>query len=75
VEDIQKRLDQLTTKLGDGVLSPKALKVLSHLASAIEAKDYDKASQMQVDLITQYYDEVGFSMIGVKRMLDAAKTK
>lgn len=75
VEDIQKRLDQLLTKLTDGVLGQKTLKVLGHLASAVKIRDYEKASKLQVDLITQYYDEVGFSMIGVKRMLDAAKAE
>jgi len=71
VEDIEKRLENLYGKLDNGQLSDKALRVLSHLTAALAQADYDKAAKVQVDLITQYYDEVGFAMIGVKRILAA----
>ena len=71
VDDIEKRLDHLYGKLDNGQLSEKALRVLSHLTAALAQGDFDKAAKVQVDLITQYYDEVGFAMIGVKRILAA----
>jgi len=38
---------------------------------AFKEKDFQKAHKIHVDLITQYYSEVGYWMIGVKRIIVA----
>ena len=41
---------------------------------ALQSRDYDTAQRIQVDLVTTRYEECGSWLVGVKRLIDNAKT-
>lgn len=60
VKDTQKRLNILFDHLNnEELLKPDTIEQLSELARALQAKSYDVASKMQVDIQTNKTDECG----------------
>lgn len=74
VKDTQKRLNILFDHLNNGELvKPDTVLKLSELAQALQAKKYDIASRMQVDIQRERLDECGNWMVGVKRLINFSK--
>ncbi|KFZ15304.1 hypothetical protein V501_02767 [Pseudogymnoascus sp. VKM F-4519 (FW-2642)] len=74
VKDTQKRLNILFDNLNNGELvKPDTIEKLGELAQALQAKDYDTASRIQVDIQREKLDECGNWMVGVKRLVNMSK--
>ncbi|SPO05762.1 related to Protein transport protein SEC31 [Cephalotrichum gorgonifer] len=70
VKDTQKRLELLFDHLNNGeLIQPDTIEKLSELADAIESKDYDTATSIQVSIQTTKTEECGKWMPGVKRLI------
>lgn len=64
VKDTQKRLDLLFDHLNNGeLIQPDTIEKLGELAEAIEAKNYDTATAIQVDIQTTKTEECGKWMV------------
>ncbi|KAF4983758.1 hypothetical protein FZEAL_910 [Fusarium zealandicum] len=74
VKDTQKRLNLLFDHLNnEELIQPNTIDQLSELAQAIEAKDYDAAHKLQVDIQREKTEECGNWMVGVKRLISMSK--
>jgi len=74
VRDTQKRLNLLFDHLNNGeLLKPDTIQRLSELAIALQAKQYDAAAKMQVDIQREKTEECGSWMVGVKRLVTMSK--
>jgi protein transport protein SEC31 len=64
VKDTQKRLNILFDHLNnEDLLKPDTIERLNALAQALQSKDYDTASRMQVDIQRDKLDECGHWMV------------
>jgi protein transport protein SEC31 len=64
VKDTQKRLNILFDHLNnEDLLKPDTIERLSALAQALQAKDYDSAARMQVDIQREKLEECGNWMV------------
>ncbi|KAG9249044.1 hypothetical protein BJ878DRAFT_563603 [Calycina marina] len=74
VEDTQKRLNILFDHLNnEELVKPDTIQRLAELAEALQAKNFDIASQMQGDIMREKADECGSWMVGVKRLISMSK--
>lgn len=74
VKDTQKRLNILFDHLNNGdLVKPDTVDELNELAKALQARNYDLASRMQVDIQREKMDECGNWMVGIKRLISMSK--
>lgn len=74
VKDAQKRLNLLFDHLNNSELvKPDTIQKLSELAQALQAKQFDVAAKMQVDIQKEKTEECGNWMVGVKRLVSMSK--
>jgi len=70
VVDSKKRLDILFDHLNnDDLLKPDTVAQMVELAQALKAKDFQRASDIQVEIHRDKVDECGNWMVGVKRLV------
>jgi protein transport protein SEC31 len=70
VKDTQKRLNILFDHLNnEDLLKTDTIERLNGLAQALQSKDYDTASRMQVDIQRDKLDECGNWMVSLSRIL------
>ena len=70
VKDTQKRLNILFDHLNnEELVKPDTIQRLNELADALQSKNYDLASKMQVDIQRERTDECGNWMVGVANMM------
>jgi len=70
VNDTRKRLDILFDHLNnDDLLKPDTVAQIVELSRAIEARDYTRASEIQLDVQVNKVEECGQWMVGVKRLI------
>ncbi|KAL9128651.1 MAG: hypothetical protein Q9217_002711 [Psora testacea] len=70
VNDTEKRLNILFDHLNNGsLLKPDTIASMADLALAIQAKDFETAQAIHVDIMTNKTDECGNWMVGVKRLI------
>jgi protein transport protein SEC31 len=70
VKDTQKRLNILFDHLNnEELVSPDTISKLSELAEALQSRNYDAASKMQVDIQREKTDECGNWMVCSKPLL------
>lgn len=70
VTDTEKRLDILYDHLNnEDLVKPDTVQQLVELSRAIEAKDYAKAGEIQMEIHRDKVDECGNWMVGVKRLV------
>jgi protein transport protein SEC31 len=66
VKDTQKRLNILFDHLNnEDLVKPDTIQGLSKLAEALQAKDYDVATKLQVEIQSQKTDECGNWMVSL----------
>lgn len=74
VNDTRKRLNLLFDHLNNAELVKEdTIQQLHELAAALEAKAYDAAQKMQVDIHREKPEECGNWMVGVKRLIAMSK--
>ncbi|KAH7347805.1 WD domain-containing protein [Plectosphaerella cucumerina] len=74
VKDTQKRLNLLFDHLNnEELVKPDTIEQLTLLADAIQAKNYEAAQRMQVDIQRDKTEECGNWMVGVKRLISMSK--
>ncbi|KFX98879.1 hypothetical protein O988_04163 [Pseudogymnoascus sp. VKM F-3808] len=74
VKDTQKRLNILFDHLNnEELIKPDTIAKLGELAQALQAKNFDMASRIQVDIQREKLDECGNWMVGVKRLISMSK--
>ncbi|KAL1881116.1 hypothetical protein VTK73DRAFT_4793 [Phialemonium thermophilum] len=74
VKDTQKRLNLLFDHLNNSELVKEdTIEQLSELAAALEAKNYDTAHRLQVEIQRDKTEECGNWMVGVKRLIGMSK--
>lgn len=70
VNDTRKRLDILYDHLNnEDLMKPDTVQQLVELSRAIEARDWQRASELQVDVQVNKVEECGQWMVGVKRLI------
>lgn len=74
VKDTEKRLDILFDHLNnEDLLKPDTVAQIAELSSALENRQYDRASEIQLDVHQNKVDECGNWIIGVKRLIQLSK--
>lgn len=74
VKDTQKRLNILFDHLNnEELVKPDTIQRLNELSEALQSKNYDVASRLQVDIQSQKTEECGNWMVGVKRLISMSK--
>ncbi|RKU43871.1 protein transport protein S31 [Coniochaeta pulveracea] len=74
VRDTQKRLGLLFDDLNNQLLvKPDTVEQLTQLAEALEARNYDAAHKLQVDIQREKTEQCGNWMVGVKRLIGMSK--
>lgn len=74
VKDTQKRLNILFDHLNnEELVQPGTIEQLTELAQAIEAKNYDVAHKLQVEVQRDKTEECGNWMVGVKRLISMSR--
>ncbi|KAH8678023.1 hypothetical protein BX600DRAFT_376332 [Xylariales sp. PMI_506] len=74
VKDTQKRLGLLFDHLNnEELVKPDTIEQLTHLAAALEAKNYPDAQRLQVEIQRDKTEECGNWMVGVKRLVQMSK--
>lgn len=74
VKDTQKRLGLLFDHLNnEELVKPETIDQLAQLAGAIQAREYEVASKIQVEIQTNKTEECGQWMVGVKRLISMSK--
>ncbi|KAL4795217.1 hypothetical protein BDV19DRAFT_175097 [Aspergillus venezuelensis] len=74
VDDAEKRLNYLFDHLNnEDLLKPNTVQDMVQLARAIQARDYETARTIHVDIMTNRNDECGNWMVGVKRLISMSK--
>ncbi|EXJ90826.1 hypothetical protein A1O1_03931 [Capronia coronata CBS 617.96] len=70
VIDTEKRLDILFDHLNnEDLLKPATVQQISELAAALQNRDFQRASDIQLDVHTNKVEECGQWMVGVKRLV------
>jgi protein transport protein SEC31 len=74
IKDTEKRLDILFDHLNnEDLLKPDTVAQIAELSSALENRQYDRASEIQLDVHQNKVDECGNWIIGVKRLIQLSK--
>jgi protein transport protein SEC31 len=74
VKDTEKRLDILFDHLNnEDLLKKDTVLQIVELAQALEARDYNRASEIQLDVHQNKVDECGNWMVGVKRLVQMCR--
>ncbi|KAJ5173369.1 Protein transport protein sec31 [Penicillium capsulatum] len=74
VDDAERRLNILFDHLNnEDLLKPNTVDDMVNLARAIQARDYDTARAIHVDIMANRNDECGNWMVGVKRLISMSK--
>jgi protein transport protein SEC31 len=74
VKDTEKRLDILFDHLNnEDLLKKDTVSQIVELAQALEARDYNRASEIQLDVHQNKVDECGNWMVGVKRLVQMCR--
>ncbi|EGY18762.1 transport protein SEC31 [Verticillium dahliae VdLs.17] len=74
VKDTQKRLNLLFDHLNNQELvQPDTIEKLNQIAEALQARDYDGAQALQVEVQREKTTECGNWMVGVKRLISMSK--
>jgi protein transport protein SEC31 len=74
VKDTEKRLDILYDHLNnEDLLKPDTVAQIAELASALENRQFDRASEIQLDVHQNKVEECGNWIIGVKRLIQLSK--
>lgn len=74
MDDNSKRLGQLLWKLNNGDVSGSVIPKLAQLCEAIDAQKWHDANQIQVQMTTTDWDECGFWLSVVKRLIKTRQT-
>jgi len=70
VRDTEKRLDILFDHLNnEDLLKPDTVAQIAQLATALQNRDFQTASDIQMDVHTNKVEECGNWMVGVKRLV------
>ncbi|RAK85881.1 WD40 repeat-like protein [Aspergillus costaricaensis CBS 115574] len=74
VDDAERRLNILFDHLNnEDLLKPNTIADMAELARAIQARDYETARTIHVDIMTNRLDECGNWMVGVKRLISMSR--
>jgi protein transport protein SEC31 len=74
IKDTEKRLNFLYDHLNNGeLLQPDTIAQLGQLAEMLQAKDYDEAQRLQVEIQKNKTEECENWMVGVKRLITLSK--
>ncbi|KAL2365608.1 protein transport protein S31 [Blastomyces dermatitidis] len=74
VNDAERRLNILFDHLNnEDLLKPATVESMAELARAIQARDYDTAQAIHLDIFTNRNDECGNWMVGVKRLIGMSR--
>ncbi|KAE8349360.1 hypothetical protein BDV28DRAFT_141423 [Aspergillus coremiiformis] len=74
VDDAERRLNILFDHLNnEDLLKPNTVSDMANLAHAIQARDYETARAIHVDILTNRTDECGSWMVGVKRLISMSR--
>ncbi|RAK96270.1 putative protein transport protein (SEC31) [Aspergillus ibericus CBS 121593] len=74
VDDAERRLSILFDHLNnEDLLKPNTIADMAELARAIQARDYETARTIHVDIMTNRTDECGNWMVGVKRLISMSR--
>lgn len=74
VNDTERRLDILYEHLNnDNLLKPPTVEKMVSLALALQQRDYDEATALHLDILTNNSDECGKWMVGVKRLIGMSR--
>ncbi|OJJ47172.1 hypothetical protein ASPZODRAFT_116228 [Penicilliopsis zonata CBS 506.65] len=74
VDDAERRLNILFDHLNnEDLLRPNTVADMTELARAIQARDYETARTIHLDLLTNRTDECGQWMVGVKRLISMSR--
>jgi protein transport protein SEC31 len=74
VNDTEKRLDILYDHLNnEDLLKPDTVAQIVELSQALEAKDFARAGEIQMEVHRDKVDECGNWMVGVKRLVGMCK--
>ncbi|KAL1984963.1 hypothetical protein VTN96DRAFT_8519 [Rasamsonia emersonii] len=74
VDDAERRLNILFDHLNnEDLLKPNTVTDMVELAKAIQARDYETAKNIHVDILTNRTDECGNWMVGVKRLISMSR--
>ncbi|KAL4781600.1 hypothetical protein BJX76DRAFT_359719 [Aspergillus varians] len=74
VDDAERRLNYLFDHLNnEDLLRPNTVQDMVQLSRAIQARDYETARTIHVDILTNRGDECGNWMVGVKRLISMSK--
>lgn len=74
VDDAEKRLNILFDHLNnEDLIKPDTVAQLVELSQAMEGRDFDRASEIQMDVHQNKVEECGNWMVGVKRLIGMAK--
>lgn len=74
VIDTEKRLDILFDHLNnEDLLKSDTVAQIADLANALQARDFQRASEIQMDVHTNKVEECGNWMVGVKRLVGMCK--
>ena len=74
VSDTEKRLDILYDHLNnEDLLKPDTVAQIVELSRALEAKDFARASEIQMEVHRDKVEECGNWMVGVKRLVGMCK--
>lgn len=70
VNDTEKRLDILFDHLNnEDLLKPDTVGQMVELSQALQARDFSRASDIQMEVFRDKVDECGNWMVGVKRLV------
>ncbi|KAJ5105801.1 Protein transport protein (SEC31) [Penicillium alfredii] len=74
VDDAERRLSILFDHLNnEDLLKPNTVDEMADLARAIQARDYETARAIHVNIMTNRTDECGNWMVGVKRLISMSR--
>ncbi|KAH1724016.1 protein transport protein S31 [Aspergillus fumigatus] len=74
VEDAERRLNILFDHLNnEDLLKPNTVADMAELARAIQARDYETAKSIHIDIMTNRTEECGNWMVGVKRLISMSR--
>ncbi|KAF7169947.1 hypothetical protein CNMCM6106_004805 [Aspergillus hiratsukae] len=74
VEDAERRLNILFDHLNnEDLLKPNTIADMAELARAIQARDYETAKTIHIDIMTNRTEECGNWMVGVKRLISMSR--
>lgn len=76
VDDTEKRLNILFDHLNnEELLQPPTVAQLLELCQALDSRNFDRASEIQLDVHQNRVEECGDWMVGVKRLIGMARAQ